>query len=141
MIYIDTSSLLKLLFNEPESDAVRQAVAEESDVRISSLTQLEARVQLKAGWLGGDYTKPKHKAYAKQLEAFADMDPFHFVSLAGSLFETALQQDSALAKTHLRTLDRLHLAAMKELGITRLMTDDARQAKAARAAGYEVFVP
>lgn len=141
MIYIDTSSLLKLLFNEPESSAVRQAVAAESKVWISSLTQLEARVQLKAGWLGGDYTKAKHLAYVKQLEAFANMDPFHFVTLAGSLFETAIQQDSALAKTHLRTLDRLHLAAMKELRISRLMTNDIRQAEAARAAGNDVLVP
>lgn len=141
MIYIDTSSLLKLLFNEPESDAVRQAVSAENDVRVSSLTQLEARVQLKAGWLGGDYAKAKHLAYVKQLEAFADLNPFHFITLAGSVFETAMRQDAALAKTHLRTLDRLHLAAMKELRIARLMTNDFRQADAARSAGYDVLVP
>ena len=141
MIYLDTSSLLKLLFNEPESSAVRRAVATENNVRVSPLTQLEAKVQLKAGWLGGDYAKAKYMAYVKQLEAFADMDPFHFVTLAGSLFETAMQQDSALAKTHLRTPDRLHIAAMKELSISRLMTNDIRQAEAARAAGYDVLVP
>ncbi|HIM30728.1 MAG TPA: PIN domain-containing protein [Planctomycetes bacterium] len=141
MIYIDTSSLLKLLFNEHESGAVRQAIAAEREVRVSSLTRLEAQVQLKAGCLGGDYGKTKYRAYLKQLEAFGDMDPFHFVSLSGGVFETAMQQDSGSPKDHLRTLDRLHLAALGELGISRLMTNDSRQAESALSAGYEAVVP
>ena len=141
MIYIDTSSLLKLLFNEPESSAIRQRVATEHDVRVSSLTRLEAQVQLKAGWLGGDYRKAKYQAYMKKLEAFGDMDPFHFAPLAGSVFETAMLQNSESTKHHLRTLDRLHLAAMAELGISRLMTNDSHQAEVATHAGYDVVVP
>lgn len=141
MIYIDTSSLLKLLFNEPESEAVRNAVAAESDVQISSLARLEAQIQLKAARLGGEFGRPKHGAYLKRLNSFGDMDPFHFSVLAGSVFETALKGDSKASDSHLRTLDRLHLAAMSELGITRLMTNDARQRLAAEQSGYSVIFP
>ncbi len=141
MIYIDASSLLKLLFNEPESGAVRAAIAAEVDVRVSSLTRLEAQVQLKACWLGGEYSKPKYQAYQKKLDSFADTDPFHFVTLSGSVFDRAIKQDVESGRIHVRTLDRLHLAALNELGITRIMTHDARQAAAARIAGYDVLIP
>jgi hypothetical protein len=40
-----------------------------------------------------------------------------------------------------RTLDRLHLAAMEELGLHRLMTHDVPQAEAARVLGYAVLSP
>ncbi len=53
MIYLDTSCLLKLLLEEPESEAVRMAVARESEVIVSALTELETVVQLRAGWLAG----------------------------------------------------------------------------------------
>jgi len=40
---------------------------------------------------------------------------------------------------HCGTLDRLHLAAMELLGVSRLLTHDARQAQAARGLGFEVL--
>ena len=52
MIYLDTSCLLKLLLEEPESEAVRMAVARESEVIVSALTELETAVQLRAGSRG-----------------------------------------------------------------------------------------
>jgi len=68
-------------------------------------------------------------------------DPFHFARLPGSLFETAIQRDAAAGRCHFRTLDRLHLSAMEELGIFRLMSNDTRQAKDATEAGCQVMVP
>jgi len=53
VIYLDTSCLLKLLLEEPESEAVRMAVAGESEVIVSALTELETAVRLRAGWFGG----------------------------------------------------------------------------------------
>lgn len=41
MIYLDTSCLLKLLREEPESAEVRNAVDAEDHVVVSSLTELE----------------------------------------------------------------------------------------------------
>jgi uncharacterized protein with PIN domain len=49
MIYLDSSSLLKLFHDEPESAGVRHAVAAESDVIVSALARLESRIQIQSG--------------------------------------------------------------------------------------------
>jgi len=59
MIYLDSSSLLKLFWNEPESSAVIDAIASERAVVVSSLAELETMVQLKAAHVGGDYPLPQ----------------------------------------------------------------------------------
>jgi uncharacterized protein with PIN domain len=133
--------LLKLLLEEPESEAVRRAVAREADVVVSSLTALEATVQLHAGWRGGEYRERHHRAYLARLESFRTMDPFRFHTLPGTIFQTALRQHRAARDAHGRSLDRLHLAAMEELNLRRLMSNDAPQASAARALGFEVVTP
>lgn len=56
------------------------------------------------------------------------------------VFQTAVGQHQKTL-TRCRTLDRLHLATVQELGITRLMTHDLRQTEAARELGYEVTSP
>jgi hypothetical protein len=67
--------------------------------------------------------------------------PYEFRSLSSPVFQTALRQHRNSRNVHCRTLDRLHLAAMEELEVTRLMTHDDRQAKAAREAGFAVVQP
>ena len=57
------------------------------------------------------------------------------------LFQTALRQDREARRVHCRTLDRLHLAAMEELGLRRLMTTDTAQAAGGKALGFEVVSP
>jgi uncharacterized protein len=141
VIYLDTSCLLKLLLEEPESGAVRLAVAREAEVIVSALTELETAVQLRAGWLSGEYRERRYRAYVDRLNAFHEIDPFNFRPLAASLFPTALRQDRDSRKIHCRTLDRLHLAAMEELGLRRLMTNDLAEAAGARALGFEVVSP
>ena len=66
MLYLDSSALLKLLWQEPESDAVRDHVASEDLVIVSSLAELETHVQLSAAWLAGRYGKVR-------LERFRDL--------------------------------------------------------------------
>jgi predicted nucleic acid-binding protein len=141
MIYLDTSCLLKLLLEEPESEAVRLAVASESEVIVSALTELEGSVQLRAGWRAGEYRERRYRAYVSQLNAFRETDPFRFRPLAGSLFQTALRQERTARGIHCRTLDRLHLAAIEELGLRRLMTSDVAEAAGAKALGFEVVSP
>jgi len=86
MIYLDTSCLLKLLLDEPESEAVRVAVA--SGVRGGHLgfTELEAAAQLRAGWLAGEYRERAVSVHLRQLNAFRDIDPFRFRSLRARCF-------------------------------------------------------
>lgn len=140
-MYLDTSCLLKLLLNEPESAAVRLAVDAESRVIVSTLTELETEVQLKAAAMGGEIRASQWRQYQTRLVAMRNFDPFHFRSLPGAVFQTALKQHRAADAVHCRSLDRLHLAAMEELRQSRLMTLDERQAAAAKALGYEIVLP
>jgi predicted nucleic acid-binding protein len=140
MIYIDSSSLLKTLWEEPESAAVRQAIAGETRVVVSVLTELETEVQLRAKWLGGAVTKARYEGYREMLTSFRDTAPFEFRDLPGDVFQRAIAQHLA-GKRLCRSLDRLHLAAMDELGLHRLLTNDDKQAAIARELGYEAVSP
>ena len=141
MVYLDSSSLLKLLWTEPESEAVRMRVAAEEVVIVSSLAELESEVQLQAAWLAGRYREARWRQFRVKLAEFRETEPFRFHRLSATVFPTALRQHQAQGKIHCRTLDRLHLAAMEELNLTRLITNDASQASAARAMGFEVLTP
>jgi predicted nucleic acid-binding protein len=141
VLYIDTSSLLKLLIPEPESAAVQAAVAAEDVVLLSVLTELEAEVQFRAGRLGGRLSRIQYRRLSERLAALKMREPFEPRSLPGSAFQTALRQHRTHATVHVRTTDRLHLAAMEELAVRRLMTHDVVQATAAQAMGYEVLSP
>jgi len=141
MIYVDSSSLLKLLWNEPESSSVIDAIAAENTVLVSALAELETVVQLKAGYLGGDYSLSQLRRLEGQLAVFRNHPPYEFRALPGTVFQTAIIQNQNSGRAHCRTLDRLHLAAMQELDVTRLMTNDGNQAKAAAEAGFEVIRP
>lgn len=135
--YIDTSCLLKLLFPEPESAAVARLVAEEAEIVVSSLTRLETEQQLVARRLGGHLSPARQRRVRIELGRLLEMAPFRSAALGGTLWDLALGQ-MARAKVHCRTLDRLHVAAMAELGVRRLITHDRRQGAAAREAGMEV---
>jgi predicted nucleic acid-binding protein len=141
MVYLDSSSLLKLLWPEPESGAVGSRVATEDAVIVSSLAELESEVQLEAAWLAGRYRKARWHRFREKLAEFRGTEPFRFQRLGAPVFEAALRQHRAEHATHCRTLDRLHLAAMEELDVRRLMTNDTNQAGAARAMGFEVVTP
>ena len=141
MIYLDSSSLLKLLWSEPESPAVVDAIAAENTVLVSVLAELETLVQLKAAYLGGDYSLPRLRRLEAQLAVLRNQPPYEFRTLSGTVFQTALRQHRNSGNRHSRSLDRLHLAAMEELKVTRLMTNDGNQSKAAVTAGFEVVSP
>ena len=141
MIYLDTSCLLKLLREEAESDAVRHAVEAESEVVVSSLAELETEVQLKAAAVGGEIRTSQWRQYQARLVAMRNFDPFHFRYLPAAVFSTALRQHRHPQAIHCRSLDRLHLAAMEELKLKRLMTLDEPQARVARALGFDIVRP
>ena len=141
MFYLDTSAMLKLLWPEPESQAVLEHVAREDMVVVSELAELETEVQLRAAWLAGRYREGPWRRLRAKLAEFRETEPFAFRPLPGTLFQTALRQHHASGRTVCRTLDRLHLAAMEELDVNRLMTHDTAQADAARALGFNVLMP
>ena len=141
MIYLDTSCLCKLVRPEPGSAGVRAAIAAEFEVVVSVLAELETLVQLKASWTGGSYTKSQWRRLELELELLRNQPPFEFRPLPARIFQAALRQHRNSGDVHCRSLDRLHLAAMEELNITRLMTHDESQARAALEAGFQVVRP
>lgn len=141
MIYIDTSCLLKLLREEPESPDVRRTVDAEEQVVVSSLTELETEVQLKAAVAGGEIRASQWRQYQVRLTAMRNLDPFYFRHLPGAVFSTALRQHRHSRSSYCRSLDRLHLAAMEELKLSRLITLDETQGNAAEALDYDVIYP
>ena len=108
---------------------------------LSTLVELDAEVQLRAAWLGGRFTRTRYRGLTERLLLLGQRDPFTVQPLPGTVFQTALRQHRDRLEPHVRTLDRLHLAAMEELGLRRLMTHDAQQAEAAKAVGFEVVIP
>lgn len=141
MIYVDTSCLLKVFRPEDLSDAVLHAIQREDSVIVSTLTELETLVQLKSAWAGGALTRAQLRQAEARLNILKNQPPFEFRKLSGALFQTALRQHRNSGGTHCRTLDRLHLAAMEEFKISRLMTHDKGQTAAAEEAGFEVVSP
>jgi predicted nucleic acid-binding protein len=142
MVYLDTSSLLKLIWLEEESEAVGDRVSREDAVLVSSLTELESSIQITAAHLRGDYSLVRSRRLLKELAALLESEPFERRALSGDVFKLAWIQHSRSGITGFcRTLDRLHLAAMQELGQNRLITNDAQQAEAARALGFVAETP
>ena len=141
LIYIDSSCLFKVFHLEPESSAVMEAIAREPEVIVSSLAELEVLTQIKADYLGGNLTRPRWRKLEARFSLLRNQSPYEFRQLPASLFQTALRQHRNAAGKHSRSLDRLHLAAMEELQVSRLMTHDARQAQTATIEGFEIVRP
>lgn len=139
-LYVDTSCLLKLVLDEPESERLRAMVQSEPRVVISTLAELEAEQHLWAEWLGGRLTKRQHSSLRGFLEDFRGTAPFFHLPAPHDLPLIARRQIQR-SSSYCRTLDRLHLAAMEALGIQRLFTNDNQQAAAARELGYGVVSP
>ena len=140
MIYIDTSSLLKLLITDEHSIAVEEATAVEVIVVVSSLAELEANIQIRGLSRSGNLRPGQLNRVVEDLMEILSNNPFTCRKLKGTVFTYAIRQHQE-STVHCRSLDRLHLAAMEELGVRRLMTHDGRQAEAARELGYEVVMP
>jgi predicted nucleic acid-binding protein len=141
MIYADTSCLLKVLRPEPLSGMVWSAIQAEESVVVSVLAELETLVQLKAAWDGSGLTRNQWRQAEAKFGLLRNQPPFEFRTLPSAVFQAALRQHRNSGDLHCRSLDRLHLAAMEELKVSRLMTHDEGQVKAAIEAGFEVVRP
>lgn len=141
-LYLDTSCLLKLFFQEPESPAVASLVGEEEKVLVSELTLVETSVQIHGRRLAGALSARRAQSLGSALERILAVRPFEMVPFtAVALSQARTQVRNAKKAAHCKTLDRLHLALMSAFARTRLLTSDATQARAARALGFDVLSP
>jgi len=126
-LYVDTSALLKRYVDEPESPTAERYLLADPSWITARHTRIEIRRNL-ARLLQGP-------PLARARTAFEiDWKRIHVVELDEITCDIAVQ----LAESSgLRTLDALHLAALRRLGDAAipLLSFDVRQAQAARALG------
>lgn len=127
-IYADTSALVKLVVAEAETAALREWIAAEKPVLVSSdLARAELQRAVRRG-------APDRAVQAKTL-----LDSIMLMTLSSAVYDSAGRLDPAM----LRTLDAVHVAAALELGddLEGLITYDDRLAEAARLHGIRVIIP
>lgn len=130
MIYLDSCALIKLVLEEPESEALEEHLAEHGGTvqvssEIATVEVLRALVRIEV------------EAEVKS-EAEALLKDYARLPVKSSIPHAA-----ALPGKHLRSLDALHLATAQMLGrtLTQFITYDKRLAQAAQDAGLPVVAP
>ncbi len=129
MIYLDTSALVKLVFEEPESEALARWLAERSNV--SKISSELSTIEL----LRVCRRRDKNTVtVARQLLAGIDL-----LSITSDIVEQAALIDPAM----LRSLDAIHLASALSLSgdLTVFVAYDTRLSTAATDAGIKVATP
>ena len=129
MIYLDTSALVKLVFDEVESDVLSQWLSQREDMpkissQIATIELLRTCRRRDEGVVGA----------ARQVLAGLDLVP-----VAAGLVEQA----SMVGPAALRTLDAIHLASALSVreDLVACVVYDARLRSAAMDAGLEVVAP
>ena len=124
--YLDTSAALKLLVDEPESDALARTLdRSESDVVATWLLETELR-----------RAAQREPALSQQLVTEL-LESVSLYEVPASLFREA----GLLPGARLRSLDALHLAAAVRIGVDHVVTYDERMAESARLLGLNVLAP
>lgn len=128
-VYLDASAVVKLLWQEPESEALREWLIDRSDRLLSSdLLRTELlRTALRIN--------PAHVPRVREI-----LDGLHLEPLSPVLTESA---GTLLPGHPLDSLDALHVATALQSGddLEAFVTYDDRQADAARQVGLRVVTP
>ena len=126
--YMDTSALVKLIVDEPETGALREWLAVEAREPVScDLARTELLRVVRR-------TAPDRAVAARRL-----LEAVTLTQVTTAVFEQAGRLDPA----SLRSLDAIHLAAALDLGddLDGLVTYDSVLARAAASAGIEITAP
>ena len=133
LFYVDASAVVKLIVDEPESEALRTFIAG-ADLVSSELilTEVPRAIQRASA-------RDEHLPLdALMSRAGQTLDSLALQPLDRGLLLAA----GALAEPMLRTLDAIHVAAAADLAqIDAFVTYDERQAAAARLAGIRTMSP
>ncbi|MEO5575531.1 MAG: type II toxin-antitoxin system VapC family toxin [Gaiellaceae bacterium] len=126
-MYADSSALVKLAVDEPETEAL-QAFLRAERVELTSSTLAIVEVQR-----GARIADPITGAQRSR----AVLDAIKLLELDRELLEDAVSYTSA----HVRSLDAIHLSSAIRIGSKQMLVYDRRLAEAAAAAGLEVLSP
>lgn len=124
--YLDTSAAMKLILDEPQSEALTAELAEREDRRLVSSWLLHTEMHCAAG------RHPQH----------VDLEAVGTVLDSVSLIDLT-RGDLLAAGTHtpLRSNDAIHLAAALRVGTDEILTYDGELIEQATAAGLTVLSP
>ncbi len=133
LFYVDSSALVKLVHDEPESEALRRFVVE-ADLVSCELVLAEVPRAVRQA-VAADPDMPVDRLLARAAEV---LDALALLPLDRGLLVAA----GALAEPALRTLDAVHVAAAVDLSpLDAFVSYDERQAAAARLAGLRTVRP
>jgi predicted nucleic acid-binding protein len=126
-IYLDSSAIVKLAVQEPESLALRRYLRRRHPLVASALARTEV---LRALLPAGDEAVARGRIVLQRLDLVRVND--RILSGAG-----------VLRPPEIRSLDAIHLATAHELGddLTAMVTYDERMAVAAKRLGYRIVQP
>lgn len=129
MIYLDSSALLKLLYDEAESAALGDCLAARAGMAIVSSALAKVEVLRACRRIN-----PATLTEATALLAGLDLIP---------LSSAVIDQAADVGGTMLRSLDAIHLASALSIQaeLTAFIAYDHRLAEAASSAGLELLVP
>ena len=137
ILYLETSSLVKLYAREPESDGVRKLVKAAEIVATSIVAYAEARAAFARKFREKGLSQAAHRTVKESLDK--DWPRFFVLNLTDRTVRTA----GDLAENHsLRGFDALHLAAAMDLraeGMPGVLfeTADVRLREASKREGFE----
>ncbi len=125
--YLDSSAIVKLAIDEPESAALRRYLRRRRPLVSSALARTEVtRALLPLG----------EAALRRGQDVLSRLE---LIRISDRILRTA----GALLPAELRTLDSIHVATAQQLGgdLARLVTYDERLSAAAATAGCSVIAP
>ena len=134
--YVDTSTLLKLIIEEPGSEAAAVVWDQSEALASARILYAEARAALAAARRGKRLTPAQHR---QAVEILDDLwSQISIVEIDRDLIERAAE----LAERHgLRGYDAVHLAAALLVGADIFTSADHLLCQAARAEGFHVANP
>jgi predicted nucleic acid-binding protein len=145
-VYWDTSALLKLYAPEPDSrDYLRLLIQQPEDVAISFLHRVELYFALAAKELRGEIASGSAKHLFHLFERHVSSGRYFVIPWGDDLaLEARRLLDASLSATPpavLRSLDGMHLGALRAARIQSVVTADVRMRDAARIASIGVIEP
>ncbi len=138
-VYLDTSALAKWYLNEVGSDVFVEWIKQQDDVHISSLTVTEMRCLLarrkRMGEISAELEQQIFATFTEDVEhGFLSRQP-----LLDQHAQAAIGLMEQLPQHPLRTLDAMHLAIARSIGVQIIATSDHVMASAATSLEMEVI--
>ncbi len=133
LLYLDTSAIVKLILDEPESDGLRASIGDADLVSCELVLAEVPRAVLRA--VAADPALPRDLLMSRAEQV---IDSLALAPLDRALLLAA----GALDDPALRALDAIHVVAAIDLGpLDAFVTYDERQGAAARLAGIRTIAP